>query len=258
MMAIRRAAAATLTQRAVHMTIVPRPANLAESREILRVLQRFGPMEMYKHLRHEYFRPMDNVALGIYRDADAARQALDASPIRFSLEIEDNSVTKEKKAVDDMDEAEYGIQADGSTETGIDDMLRPGELLTNPRYEESSIEPASDPPSKSLPFEPPSETPNTVPKWFQITIDRSRVVHYDYIEKQFLWGRYMPMKTVAQEDLAKKVPHKGLSDVGQRPPGVEHRPHRAMRNDQAYADDRMPTVKRIWMESGNRNENARR
>ena len=50
-MSIRRAAAATISQRAVHMTIVPRPANLAESREVLRVLQRFGPMDMYKHLK---------------------------------------------------------------------------------------------------------------------------------------------------------------------------------------------------------------
>ncbi|CAI6339833.1 unnamed protein product [Periconia digitata] len=257
-MSFRRAATATLAQRAVHLTIVPRPANLAESREVLRVLQRYGPMDMYKHLKHEYFRPMDNVALGIYRDGDAAQRALNASPIRFALEKQ-NDVPPNQNTSVDMEEVEYGTpQREGATETGIDDILRPGELLTNTRYKEPPIEPTLDPPSKPMPFEPSVETPNTISKWFQITVDRSRVVHYDYIEKQFLWGRYTPMKTIAQEDLVKKVPQKGLSDVGQRPPGVEHRPHRAMRKDQAYADERMPSVRQIWLESEERHQKAPR
>lgn len=205
---------------------------------------------MRPFVQHEYFRPMDNIALGIYRDADAAKQALDASPIRFALENYENSNPAENKTAVDIDEAEYStVQSEGPVETGIDDILRPGELLTNSRYKEPSIEPTASPPPKPMPFEQPAETPKTVPKWFQITLDRSRVVHYDYIEKQFLWGRYSPMKTIAQEDLAKKVPHEGMSDVGQRPPGVEHRPHRALRRDQAYVDERMPSVRQIWMES---------
>lgn len=49
-MSVRRAAA-TLSSRSVHLRIAPRPANLSESREILRVLQRFGDINTYKHLR---------------------------------------------------------------------------------------------------------------------------------------------------------------------------------------------------------------
>lgn len=49
-MAARRAAA-HLPSRSVHLRIVPRPANLSESREILRVMQRFGEINTYKHLR---------------------------------------------------------------------------------------------------------------------------------------------------------------------------------------------------------------
>ena len=49
-MSVRRAAA-HLPSRSVHLRIVPRPANLSESREIFRVLQRFGEINTYKHLR---------------------------------------------------------------------------------------------------------------------------------------------------------------------------------------------------------------
>lgn len=89
-MSIRRAAtaAADLPQRAVHLRIVPRPANLSESREIFRLLQRFGELNTYYSLKHQYHNPADNVAMAIFRSADAAQQALNASPLVFSLERE--------------------------------------------------------------------------------------------------------------------------------------------------------------------------
>ena len=37
--------------RAVHVKIYPRPRNLGESREVLRVLQQYGDVIMYKHLK---------------------------------------------------------------------------------------------------------------------------------------------------------------------------------------------------------------
>lgn len=37
--------------RAVHVNIYPRPQNLAESREVLRVLRQYGEVIMYKHLK---------------------------------------------------------------------------------------------------------------------------------------------------------------------------------------------------------------
>lgn len=46
-MSVRRA----LAPRSVHLRIVPRPANLSESREIFRVLQRFGELSTFKYLR---------------------------------------------------------------------------------------------------------------------------------------------------------------------------------------------------------------
>lgn len=36
---------------AVHVKIHPRPRNLAESREVLRILQRYGEVAVYRHLK---------------------------------------------------------------------------------------------------------------------------------------------------------------------------------------------------------------
>lgn len=36
---------------AVHIRIFPRPRNLGESREILRILEKFGEIVMFKHLK---------------------------------------------------------------------------------------------------------------------------------------------------------------------------------------------------------------
>lgn len=58
-MAMRRVAAVRQTitnvegviKEAVHVKIHPRPRNLAESREVLRILQRYGEVAVYKHLK---------------------------------------------------------------------------------------------------------------------------------------------------------------------------------------------------------------
>jgi hypothetical protein len=54
MSAAARASSRLLASRSVHLRIQPRPANLSESREILRVLQRFGELSTYKYLRVRY------------------------------------------------------------------------------------------------------------------------------------------------------------------------------------------------------------
>jgi len=41
----------TLAARSIHVRIMPRPANLSESREILRVLRRFGDISIFKYMK---------------------------------------------------------------------------------------------------------------------------------------------------------------------------------------------------------------
>ncbi|KAL8731956.1 MAG: hypothetical protein Q9166_003088 [cf. Caloplaca sp. 2 TL-2023] len=71
---------------AVHVKIFPRPANLAESREVLRVLQQYGEVVMYRHLKYDAPNPTLNAALAIYRTRNSAYKVIQASPIHFQLQ----------------------------------------------------------------------------------------------------------------------------------------------------------------------------
>ncbi|CAO1605444.1 hypothetical protein XANCAGTX0491_008962 [Xanthoria calcicola] len=71
---------------AVHVKIFPRPGNLAESREVLRVLQQYGEVVMYRHLKYEAPNPTLNAALAIYRTQNSAYNVVQASPIHFQLQ----------------------------------------------------------------------------------------------------------------------------------------------------------------------------
>ncbi|ORY16646.1 hypothetical protein BCR34DRAFT_460509, partial [Clohesyomyces aquaticus] len=251
-----------LAQRSVHIRIQPRPANLSESREIFRVLQRFGEISTYKSLRYEYHNPAANSALAIYRDAVSAQKALDASPIRFSLEkvLTDDETSRTVgaqwtgDAIEDEEAAtppvkQGEIRDDG---TGIEDILRPTPLLNRPLDSSSSAsskDTPSPPPPQRMPFEAPSPQ-ETSTKWFQLTVDRSRVVHQDYVERQPYWAKFSPMKSMAQEDLAKVVPLIGLSDVSKRPVEQHRTPNHVLRKMAMYVEHHMPTVRQMYEEGG--------
>lgn len=239
-MSVRRAAPKLLASRSVHLRIVPRPANLSESREMFRVLQRFGELSMYKSLRFEYHNPADNIALAIFRAPDAAQKALDASPIRFALEkvVDPNDADHllELRSQDSTDDRETP-----PAKNGIDEILRPSTLST--RASPMTTPPRS-PSTPSMPFAPPSP-PQTRTKWFQVTVDRSRAVHQDFVERQPFWKQFQPMKSMAQEDLAKQVPHAGLSDVSKRPLSQHRTPVRVLKTMHEYVETRMPSLKGV-------------
>ncbi|KAF2006576.1 hypothetical protein P154DRAFT_455345, partial [Amniculicola lignicola CBS 123094] len=218
-MSTARSFSQLLASRCIHLRIQPRPANLSESREVLRVLKRFGEISTYKSLRYEYHNPANNVALAIFREAEAAQKALDASPIRFSLETR---VEDAEAAVEDPFADGHPAQMDPDDMTsmspptdGIDDILRPSTLIGR------TFPPSPSPKAPSpapLPYAPTS--PHLIPtskKWFHVTIDRSQAVHQDFVERQPFWKEYSPMKNMVQEDLANVVPLLGLSDVAKRP-----------------------------------------
>lgn len=62
------------------------------------------------------------------------------------------------------------------------------------------------------------------------------------------------MKSMAQEDLAKVVPHLGLSDVSKRPPNAHRTPNRVLRVMNEYVETRMPTLR--GMVEGSEQERA--
>ncbi|KAK3201682.1 hypothetical protein GRF29_164g277875 [Pseudopithomyces chartarum] len=157
-MALRRASTELLAQRFVHLHIVPRPSNLAESREVYRILQRFGAIDKYYNLQFEYHSPAPNSALLIYADPSAAQQALDASPIRFALErtafAPQSAWEADEFPAPDTPEAasdEFGGDDNDAaiqpSTPGIQDMLSPSPLLTR-----TTPTPILSPPHLPLPL----------------------------------------------------------------------------------------------------------
>lgn len=98
-----------------------------------------------------------------------------------------------------------------------------------------------------MPFSPAPQK-QTKQKWFQVTLDRSRVIHQDYVQRQPLWKQFNPMRSMAQEDLAKSVPHVGLSDVTKRPPNAHRTPVKVLRSMAKYVEKGMPSLRDMWEE----------
>ncbi|KAK7540989.1 uncharacterized protein J3D65DRAFT_262379 [Phyllosticta citribraziliensis] len=71
--------------RAVHLKVHPRPLAIGESREFLRVLQQFGEVNMFRHLKYDH-NSAPHTYLAIFRHEDAASKLLKASPLRVTLD----------------------------------------------------------------------------------------------------------------------------------------------------------------------------
>lgn len=102
-----------------------------------------------------------------------------------------------------------------------------------------------------MPFTAPAPKPTTQ-KWFQVTVDRSRAVHADFVQRQPLWKQFSPMRSLAQEDLAKVVPHVGLSDVSKRPPNAHRTPNKVLKGLGNYVERGMPSLRRLAEEGKGR------
>ncbi|MCJ1361737.1 hypothetical protein MMC16_000837 [Acarospora aff. strigata] len=223
-MASTRAAVTSLAGRAVHIKIHPRPQNLSESRQILRVLERFGEVAMFKNLRYEYQAPAPNSALAIYQHASSASKLLDASPIRFALREADTSAIPARQETRTPDTREIG--ADASREEGREpqkldaEEIIPQGTATSSKWGSTFSNtrgPTKTGASVSKPAEqPPPSRPAVAQsiREFQVTADISTFNHQAYIERQaHYWGFNVDFKTLVAEDLAASVPSLGLVDI---------------------------------------------
>lgn len=127
----------------------------------------------------------------------------------------------------------------------MSDMTSPSTLLQ--RTAAPSPIPSDQPSPTPLPFSPPPPK-TTTQKWFQVTVDRSRAVHQDFVERQPLWKQFEPMRSMAQEDLAKQVPHLGLSDISKRPPNAHRTPNKVLVSMAKYVEHGMPSLRALWAE----------
>jgi hypothetical protein len=62
------------------------------------------------------------------------------------------------------------------------------------------------------------------------------------------------MRSMAQADLEKKVPHIGLSDISKRPPNAYRTPTRVLKTMNQYVETAMPTLRGVA--EGSENERA--
>jgi len=94
-----------IANRAVHLRLHPRVETLAESREILRLMQTFGRVEMFRNFKYDA-QPLANNMIAIYESDDAARKLLEESPLRFVMSPEGSPEGQQRH---------YQLQANPST-----------------------------------------------------------------------------------------------------------------------------------------------
>ena len=82
--------------RAVHLRITPRPSNIGESREILRLISQFGHVEHFRNLKYDAL-SAPNAAIVIFKEEEAANACLKRSPIRFRLGLASVAEEEERR-----------------------------------------------------------------------------------------------------------------------------------------------------------------
>ncbi|PQE21048.1 Dimethylglycine oxidase protein [Rutstroemia sp. NJR-2017a WRK4] len=78
-------AAAEFASRTVHVKVHPTARTLAERREVLRVLEGFGEVVMFRCLKHHPLEPIPNSFFGLFASAASVKEIINASPIRYQL-----------------------------------------------------------------------------------------------------------------------------------------------------------------------------
>lgn len=214
--------------RALHLRILPRPSNLGESREILRLLSQFGEIEYFRNLKYEAL-SAPNTALVIFKEEKAAEACARKSPLRFRMGKE----PPDKPNVPSPPTSPNN--ADTAPSTSISGSQT-----------ESYATPTSSRPN-STPFEAPP-LPILQPRIYQIHSNTARAHFRDQINMGPYHGSFkVGDQGSPQKELAKVVPVPGLSYVDWR---LKDRPWRIVRKEkeQEHIPYRRKTLQEIYEE----------
>lgn len=244
--------ASSVFSRAVHLKIVPRLQTYAESQTILRMLQGFGEVQYYKNLNYERLRA-PNTALAIFRDETAAQALIKESPLRFTMIFDESGISYEQENVEPSNEA---------VEQKLGKTNAPESEAELPQYTSPSSAPVqrgawgvpiqtrslSTFNRQQLP-KPKSQHPEE--REYEIQVNRSTMNHRDHINVSHYHGPFaIDSKSAIQEDLAKRVPLPGLSDLNFRRPD---KPWRIL-SWQRAREEKTRTPLRKMYEQGLRNK----
>jgi hypothetical protein len=253
--------------RAVHLRITPRPSNISESREILRLVSQFGEVEYYKSLKYDSI-SLPSASLFIFRDEQAAEQCLKRSPIRFRLgpaeaeaDLEDQQEHLHSSFEQDREKPQQ--QQHVSTQTTQPPNLAAAKGPLSAPFGISSSQtrslsthslPSAPRSPPALPFLPSDDLPLeelSAPKSriFQLQTNRARVNFRDAVDRTEYHGRFtIDGKSSIQQDLAGRVPALGLSCWDWRKANKPERTVLKMRTQEARR-----SLQEVW-EEGRRPE----
>lgn len=198
-----------ITGRAVHLRVVPRPQNLAESREVLRSIQRFGEVEMYRNLKYDVPSGPTS-ALAIFREPDSVKELLRESPLRFPMQFNDSGAVHgdEYTVEGDMEDAQ-SAQSLQSEQT-----LSERSQLGVASSEQDQARGFSSTTAGGTPNSTADDRIRPPPPEYQVQINIATFPHHDHIALNQFHGPFaVDTKSAAQEDLARRVPLLGLSDI---------------------------------------------
>jgi len=259
--------------RAVHLRITPRPSNISDSREILRLVSQFGEVEYFKSLKYDTL-SHPSASLVIFRDEQAAEQCLKRSPIRFRLgpaEVEADLEDRPEHLHNSYEQQQEEPQHENHTPTPTAQATSPTSIKgplsapfgmssaqTRSLSTHSLPEAPRSPPA--LPFLPPDDPSTALPlddlssprsRIFQLQTNRARTNFRDTIDRTQYHGRFrIDGKSAIQQDLASRVPALGLSSWEWRKP---NKPERVVLKMRTRNGGR--SLKEIW-EEGRRPEEA--
>ncbi|MCJ1350230.1 MAG: hypothetical protein MMC33_000211 [Icmadophila ericetorum] len=224
--------ARSVVGRAVHIQVYPRPRNIAESREILRVLEGYGEVVMYKNLKYEPQAPAPNSLLAIYKHENEAQKLIKASPIKFKS---DKSVIYGPRQLDtgnhgsprataafDRGQKIEETRATASHQKPPQSPDPTGDSSTTTTKPDSRSASGPDIESKAplkdcngpSATSSASEGLDSEHHQFQLYVSPSAMNHQAYIERQGYYGRFnVDGRSVIAEDLEPRVPLSGLIDL---------------------------------------------
>jgi hypothetical protein len=201
-----------VANRAVHLRITPRPSNIGESREIMRLVSQFGEVEYFKSLRYDAV-PVPNAIIAIFRDEEGASNCMRRSPIRFRMGRAPAS--EAGRGAPQQHSPPSGAPA--SNPFSSTQQIRSLSTNSQPTIPNPPPRQPLDLPGFPISSSSPGQSSQDTSRIFQITSNPARVRFRDHLNTSHFNGHFkIDTKSAAQQDLAKRVPTPGLSDLDWR------------------------------------------
>lgn len=131
--------ARALTARTVHLKLFPTPRTFPERMEVLRVIERFGEVAMFKSLKYEPTQNVPNAFFALFTKESSVEDLVNASPIRYRLITERSSANPSDPLISlTPEDAEGQVEQEeimfelGINTTKFDHTLYISDPYTNP------------------------------------------------------------------------------------------------------------------------------